>query len=133
MANEIFNSGTRPSVRTAQAGRETGSFRSGIHGIDGASVLGLVGAFALIGLAIALGGRWTAFIDVPAILIVLCGTASVTIISFDLRDVALAHKVIVKSLTREARKPTEAANHMLELANRARRDGLLALQTAAKR
>ena len=46
--------------------------------MDLATLLGLIAALALIGIAIALNGSPLAFVDLPATLLVILGTAAVT-------------------------------------------------------
>ena len=96
--------------------------------MDIATVLGLIGGFALVAAAMFLGGSATAFIDLPSIMIVIGGTACVTMICFSVEDVLRAQSVIGRTAFRRLQNPTTAARRVLQLADRARRDGLLALQ-----
>ncbi len=95
---------------------------------DGATIFGLGGAFALIATAIILGGSWGAFIDAPALLIVLGGTAAVTTISFNLSDLRTAQSIIAKSIFKGTRDAGDAAYNVISLAELARRRGTLVLQ-----
>ena len=67
-----------PDLQTSRVGQRPMAQSSG-H--DVGAMMALVGAFALIAVAIGLGGSWVAFVDVPAMLIVLGGTFAVTAIS----------------------------------------------------
>jgi chemotaxis protein MotA len=96
--------------------------------LDMATVLGLLGAVALIGIAIALGGNWTAFIDVPSILIVIIGTFAITTVSYSWREVMQAQPLMMRTAFSRGHNPNEAAAKVLQLAERARRRGLLAMQ-----
>ena len=98
------------------------------QGIDLATVLGLVGALALIGIAIFLGGNWYAFIDVPSILIVLVGTFAITTISYSFTEVMQAQPLMLRTMLNRGHNPNDAAAKVLQLAERARRRGLLAMQ-----
>ncbi len=98
------------------------------QGLDMATVLGLIGAVALIAAAIFLGGNWLAFIDIPAIMIVVCGTFAVTTISFSFKEVMQAQPLMLRTLLSIGHTPNEAASKVLQLAERARRRGLLAMQ-----
>ena len=95
---------------------------------DGATILGLGGALVLISIAIILGGSWGAFIDVPAMLIVLGGTVTVTTISFNLSDIRTTQSIVAKSLFKATRDAGEAARNVISLAETARQSGTLALQ-----
>lgn len=101
---------------------------AGAQGFDMATVLGLVGAVFLICLAIWLGGNWTAFIDVPSILMVVLGTFAITTVSYSWSEIAQAQPVMWRTLFIRGRSPNEAAMKVLQLAERARRRGLLAMQ-----
>lgn len=98
------------------------------QGLDMATVLGLLGALALIGIAIALGGNWLAFVDVPSILIVVFGTFAITTVSFSWSEVIQAQPLMARTLLKRGQTPNEAAAKTLQLAERARRRGLLAMQ-----
>ncbi|MEE8536184.1 MAG: flagellar motor protein MotA, partial [Kiloniellales bacterium] len=56
--------------------------------VDYATLIGLFGAFIVIGLAMYLGGSPGSFVDLPAILIVVAGTFLVTAISFTWEEMA---------------------------------------------
>lgn len=100
--------------------------------IDLATLLGLFGGFLLIGTAIVLGGSPLSFLDPPAVLIVIGGTVAITTISFSLREMAHSLVVVGKALTRSLHDPTVAAERLMQLAEVARRQGILALQTAIR-
>jgi chemotaxis protein MotA len=91
-------------------------------------VIGLAGAFGLLALAMILGGSLRAFIDLPALLIVLGGTAAVTTISFSLAEIGRTQRVVATALVTGSRKPHQTALELLELADHARRNGALALE-----
>lgn len=117
---------SRPTQRNA-AGRKS---RRGAppRTFDGATVFGLCGAFVLIATAIVLGGSWGAFVDVPALLIVLGGTSAVTMISFSLTDIRTTQRIVAKSLFKTTRDAGDAARSVISLAETARQQGTLALQ-----
>jgi chemotaxis protein MotA len=101
--------------------------RSG--GIDFATFIGLFGAIGLIVAAILLEGSWTAFINVPAILLVVFGTFAVTAVSYSVGEVFQAQPIMLRTLFRSGQTPNDAAMRMLQLAERARRRGILQLQS----
>jgi chemotaxis protein MotA len=96
--------------------------------IDLATVLGLVSGFGLILIAILLGGGTSDFIDLPAVLIVCGGTFAITLISFSIPEVIRAQAVMLKTLTKGLPDISASALRVMELAERARRDGVLVLQ-----
>ncbi|WP_119459826.1 MotA/TolQ/ExbB proton channel family protein [Rhodospirillaceae bacterium SYSU D60014] len=113
----------RPPTAPVAAGPEP-------RGFDVATLLGLAGAACLVALAIGLGGTPGAFVDLPAILIVLGGTAAVTLMSFSLEDVARAQPMMIRALVTRIQDPATAAREMLLLAETARQNTPLALQAA---
>jgi chemotaxis protein MotA len=97
--------------------------------IDFATFFGLFGAIGLIVAAILMEGSWTAFINIPAILLVVFGTFAVTAVSYSLPEVVQAQPIMLRTLFRSSHTPNDAAMRMLQLAERARRRGILQLQS----
>jgi chemotaxis protein MotA len=96
--------------------------------LDLATIMGVVGAFSLIIAAMVLGGSPGAFVDAPAMLIVLGGSFMTTTISFSLSEVIQAQKVMLKAVVYRNREPARAAMQMIGLADIARKQGTLALE-----
>ena len=101
--------------------------------VDFATLLGIFGAFAVIGTAMVLGGSPESFVDLPAILIVVFGTLLVTAISFSLEEVWRAGAVVWRTAVYHAEAPSLAAQQVIYLADVARRRGKLALQQGGSR
>jgi len=97
-------------------------------GVDLATVVGLVSGIGLISVAIFLGGSPGSFINLPAILIVIGGTLAVTTMCFSFRDMGAAVSVASRALFFTRREPDDAAIQVLQIAELARRKGVLALQ-----
>lgn len=121
--------------RAAGSAKRTGGRKAGSTpkrrnggGIDAATIFGLAGAFALIATAIILGGSWTAFVDIPAMLIVVGGTFAVTTVSFNLGEVLSTQRIVAKSMFKAARDPGAAALQVIRIAEQARLKGNLSLQ-----
>src|SRR5690606_28852451 len=89
---------------------------------------GVIGAFVLIGGAIALGGSAGAFIDLPAVLIVFGGTLTVTAISYSLGEILRSSSIVLRALVYQREDPSRTALNMIALADRARLRGSLDLQ-----
>ncbi len=98
------------------------------NSLDFATIFGLLIAFGLIGAAIYLGGSFTAFLNIPALLIVFGGTAAATTICFSLPEMQRMVSVVAKTIFHTIREPQHAAVHVMQLAHIARRHGLLSLQ-----
>ncbi len=96
--------------------------------MDFATIIGLVSGFALLSTAIYLGGTPESFINVPAVLIVLGGTLAVTTMCFSLKEMGRTARVLVKTVFYGNRDPSDAAIQVLQVAEAARRQGVLSLQ-----
>lgn len=96
--------------------------------MDLVTVIGLVCGFGLIGAAIALGGSPESFFNPPSVLIVIGGTFAVTTACFSLREMGRTFRVIGKTMFPTSRNPAEAATQVLQIAELARKRGVLALQ-----
>jgi chemotaxis protein MotA len=101
--------------------------------IDFATLFGVAGAFMVIAAAMIFGGSPGAFIDIPAILIVIGGTFLVTTVSFTLNEVVRAQQLMLRAMMYHAEAPEDAARRILYLADVARRNGAFDLQGALKR
>lgn len=96
--------------------------------MDLATIVGLFSGFALIGTAIALGGSPASFINVPSVLIVVGGTLAATMICFSLAEMVRTFRVMLKTVFYATRDPSDAAVQVLQIAEVARKRGVLALQ-----
>lgn len=120
-------SGAQPNQRSGSRTMPRHALRPGV-GIDYATILGTIGGFSLIIAAMVLGGSPGAFVDLPAILIVVGGTLMVTMVSFSITDMVKAQTIIWKAITYQQRRPGDAALMVTYLADIARRQGALALE-----
>ena len=109
----------------AQVGIVVGRAKTGT---DVATVIGLACGFGLIGAAILLGGQPASFVNLPGILIVFGGTFAVTTTCFSFAEVIHTARVLSKTVFYSGRDPSEAAIHVLKIAEMARRQGVLSLQ-----
>lgn len=104
---------------------------SGGRALDIATVAGLIIGFALIATAIILGGTPESFINPPSILIVIGGTLAVTTACFSPSEMFGTFRVIGHAVFRNTREPFDAAYKALQVAEMARKQGVLALQNVA--
>lgn len=91
------------------------------------ALIGLISGLGLIGLALSLGGMPAAYVNATGMLIVLCGTAAVTMISFSSSDLRDLPKAVRELLFESREEASQAAYFVLRLAERARKDGVLQL------
>jgi len=96
--------------------------------LDFATVIGLLAAFALIAVAILLGGSPAAFVDVPAVCIVIGGTFGIVTACFSIGDVWMTLKAVRTAVLSATRQPKYTAVQLLRLSQFARQHGTLALQ-----
>lgn len=98
--------------------------------MDLATLIGLIGAFAVIMTSIFLGGSAGTFVNTPSLLVVFGGTFLVTMIKFSLSSFLSAANVAVKAFIHRPLPPETLIENAVELAKTARQGGLLALEDA---
>lgn len=98
--------------------------------MDLATLLGLIGAMGIVGAAVFVGGSVPVFINVPSLLIVGIGTIMVVMMKFSLGQFLGAFKVASRAFMCKMSAPESIIDKVVELANIARKDGLLALESA---
>ncbi|MEO1994823.1 MAG: MotA/TolQ/ExbB proton channel family protein, partial [Planctomycetaceae bacterium] len=98
--------------------------------MDKATVGGLVmgTAFLLIAILIAPGSTFSAFIDYPSAMVVLGGACSACCIAFPMVTLKLLPKVLKKVLQPNQRELNPVIKQLVEFAELARREGILALE-----
>lgn len=92
------------------------------------AILGLISGFALVIIAMAIGGSPAAFVNMAGMLIVVFGSLAVTSISFSIGELLEAPVTIWRMATQGQKDPSNAAITVIRLAERARKDGTLALE-----
>ena len=100
--------------------------------MDLATVVGISSAFALVVIAMTLGGSILMFIDIPSLLIVVGGTIGVTLINYPLRDVLKLVGIVKHVFFHKLVPVPQLISQFVEFATRARREGILALETSMK-
>jgi len=96
--------------------------------MDFATIAGVLLAFGLVIQAMASGGGIGGFIDVPSIGIVFGGTTGVLLMNFPFKKVTGVFKVCMQTVMFKLNSPIEEIGRIVEYANLARREGLLALE-----
>ncbi|XZE55432.1 motility protein A [Planctomycetaceae bacterium SH139] len=98
--------------------------------MDIATLVGLLCALGLIIGSMLMGSApITAYIDVPSIMVVLGGALAAAMICFPLRSMLGSPKVALKVLLNKNEDLGELVAQLVALAETARRDGLLALES----
>jgi len=96
--------------------------------LDIATLVGFIGGLGVIIGAIAAGGDVMMFIDVPSVLIVFVGTFMVTLMTLSIAEFLSSFKIAIKAFMNKNDDPVELIGKAFELADIARKNGLLALE-----
>ena len=96
--------------------------------MDLSTLLGMGAAFGLMLMAILQGGPLSIFINTPSLMIVLGGTAGVAFVHYPFSEIFDAINVAKKTLLYKEQSTTELIGQLMEFANKARKEGILALQ-----
>ena len=97
--------------------------------MDIATVIGIVGALLLLIISIALGGSPLAFVNIPSLLIVVGGGFAATLTSYPLKEMINGVKAIGKAFKSGLPDPAEHIDFLVEIVNKARKNGILALES----
>jgi len=100
--------------------------------VDIATVIGLIVGAALILMAVVLGGSFMAYVNAPSMIIVIGGAFAATMTAFPLSRFTMLPKVCLKAIFAKPQSPVELVKSIVELAEVARRDGILALESSVE-
>jgi len=98
--------------------------------VDLATLIGLIGAFAFVIMAMLLGGTLEMFVDVTSILIVFGGTIFVVMMKYNMGQFFGAIKIAMKAFMFKIDSPDLLIEKIVEMADAARKGGFLALEEA---
>ncbi|MEE4137094.1 MAG: motility protein A [Desulforhopalus sp.] len=98
--------------------------------MDLSTVIGIGAAFGLMLMAILQGGPLSIFFNVPSLLIVVGGTIGNTLVHYPFSDVFDALNVAKKTFRYKEMSINNLIAQLMEFANKARKEGILALQGA---
>lgn len=96
--------------------------------MDIATIIGIIGAFAFIIMAMLFNGDLGLYVNVPAIFIVFGGSMFVALASYPLGQFLGAGKVAVKAFMFKIEPPQDLIDKAVEMADAARKGGFLALE-----
>ncbi len=100
--------------------------------MDFATALGLFSGLFLLIWAIEMGGSVGTFWNPPSVMIVLGGTLAGTLINYPLQKVVGVVRVLKNAFFTKMKEPTEIIQILVSFAEKARREGLLALEAEAE-
>ncbi len=96
--------------------------------MDIATLVGLLGAFGIIIVAMVLGGSVILFVNIPSLLIVVVGTIFAVLIKFQMGQFLGAFNVAAKAFSNKGEDPVQLIEEGVNLANIARKEGVLGLE-----
>src|SRR6056297_1037109 len=96
--------------------------------MDLATIIGMITGVVLLGGAVLLGGNFIIFLSLQSVLIVIGGTLAGTMVSYSLKDVLKIPSLFMIALKEEDLNSREIINILVTFAEKARREGLLALE-----
>lgn len=98
--------------------------------MDLATIIGTLLGFGLVIFSMATGpGGIAIFVHIPSMIIVFGGTVAVTMMCFQMVEIKSIVKVMLVTAIRKPMTPAEEIERIVEYANLARKEGLLALET----
>jgi chemotaxis protein MotA len=97
--------------------------------MDIATLLGLLGAFGIVIMAMVLGGGVLVFVNVPSMLVVIGGTTMVVMMKFTLGQYIGAVKIAIKAFLFKSTSIDDLIEKSVALADAARKGGLLSLES----
>ncbi|MBF0625249.1 MAG: MotA/TolQ/ExbB proton channel family protein [Magnetococcales bacterium] len=96
--------------------------------MDVATILGFVLGHALIFYAIMIGGDVGQFVDIPSVLIVVGGSTATMFTRHKMNEVFASLGTLMKAIIVKPQNPEEVIGQLVDMANVARKDGILALE-----
>ncbi|WP_114765181.1 flagellar motor protein PomA [Vibrio rhodolitus] len=96
--------------------------------MDLATLLGLIGGFAFVIMAMVLGGSIGMYVDTTSILIVVGGSTFVVLMKFTVGQFLGAAKIAGKAFAFKTDEPEDLIAKIVEMADAARKGGFLALE-----
>lgn len=96
--------------------------------MDLATLVGVIGAFALIVVSMMMSGELSIFVNGPSVVIVVGGTIFACMIKFGLGTYLSAFKIAGQSFVNKLPDPNELIEEVVALADEARKGGLLSLE-----
>lgn len=105
-------------------------FKEEVYNLDITTIIGVVLGLALVGWSILSGSELKNYINAPSLVIVLGGMIAGWLVAFPLSEIVNVGKVFAKTIKNSEFDIDQIITKIIELANVARREGLLALEEA---
>ena len=101
--------------------------------MDIATLGGLAFGVICLVISILLGGSLLTFYDTPSLFIVLGGGIASVLISYRIGEITKIMKIVTKAFSSKQTSPEDTIGLLVELSQKARREGLLALESEQER
>jgi len=101
--------------------------------VDISTIIGLILGALLVMMAILLGGDVLSYLNAPSVMIVVGGAMAATMTSFPLARFLALPKVTMKTIFTTPTNTVQLIKQLVELAEVARRDGILALENMTEK
>jgi chemotaxis protein MotA len=98
--------------------------------MDIATLIGLILSYVLVFIALILGPGVGVYIDIPSVIIVFGGVLGILLMNFPLAKVLNVISVVLKTFMFKSQSPDTLIASLVDFSQRARRDGILALESA---
>lgn len=98
--------------------------------MDIATIVGTLAAYILVVSAMLMGAGIAPYIDIPSVLIVIGGTTGIVFMSFPMDKALGLMKFTMKTIKYPLDDPASLIGQLVEFAVKARRDGILSLESA---
>jgi len=96
--------------------------------MDITTILGLVLGTTFVMISMLLGGSPKLFISAPSVMITVGGTISAVVISYNMKELSNITNVVKNAIFTKEESPHEIIALLVKFAERARREGILALE-----
>jgi len=96
--------------------------------VDLATLIGIVGALGVVLSAIVMGNAPALFINIPSLVIVIGGTVAVTLTRVTIQQFLATFKLTLYAFMHKSYSAKDLITEAVELANIARKEGILALE-----
>jgi len=100
--------------------------------VDFATIIGIIGGFGLVIIAMLSGGGFAWFVDGPSAMIVLGGTFGAVLINYPLSDLLGVIKVARNAFRSKRQRADVVIHQLVEMSRVSRREGIMSLQKMIK-
>ncbi len=97
--------------------------------MDISSLIGMISGIGFVAGTILMGSSLMLFVNIPSVLIVVGGTIAAAMIAYPLSDFLSVFKSSVKVFIFKIEKPEDIIANLAELSNKARKGGLLSIES----